>query len=154
MKKYKFLITGLTALAVVTAIMPATSFAESLVAHHAAMEIVKPITQAEIQQGLKDMQQRMNQQIEAWGKTLTRNDFEQSWTGRQLKKEKRQQVCGIYQNIINDNYSLAVENKARLSEQEQKLLQDRNAFIQALGYQDNYVDSRMGFNCRIKQLRA
>ena len=70
--------------------------------------------------------------------------------GRQLKKEKRQQVCGIYQNIINDTYSLAVENKARLSEQEQKLLQDRNAFIQALGYQDNYVDSRMGFNCRIK----
>jgi hypothetical protein len=59
-------------------------------------------------------------------------------------------VCGIYQNIINDIYRLAVENKARLSEQEQKLLQDRNAFIQVLGYQDNLVDSKMGFNCRIK----
>ncbi|WP_228146612.1 hypothetical protein [Acinetobacter sp. ANC 3903] len=150
MKKYKFLITGLIALAIVTAIMPTTSFAESSVAHQAATEIVKPITQAEIQQGLKDMQQRMNQQIEAWGKTLTSDDFEWSWPGRQLKKEKRQQVCGIYQNIINDIYRLAVENKARLSEQEQKLLQDRNAFIQVLGYQDNLVDSKMGFNCRIK----
>lgn len=149
-KKYTFFITGLIALAVVTVIMPATSFAESLVAHQAATETVKPITQAEIQQGLKDMQQRMNQQIEAWGKTLTSDDFEWSWTGRQLKKEKRQQVCGIYQNIINDIYGLAVENKVRLSEQEQKLLQDRNAFIQALGYQDNLVDSKMGFNCRIK----
>lgn len=150
MKKYKFLITGLTAFAVVTAIMPATSFAESPVAHQAVTETVKPIAQAEIQQGLKDMQQRMNQQIEAWGKTLTSDDFEWSWPGRQLKKEKRQQVCGIYQNIINDNYSLAVENKARLSEQEQKLLQDLNAFIQALGYQDNLVDSKMGFNCRLR----
>ncbi|OTG75510.1 hypothetical protein B9T26_05740 [Acinetobacter sp. ANC 4169] len=130
--------------------MPVPSFAESPAAHQAATETVKPITQAEIQQGLKDMQQRMNQQIEAWGKTLTSDDFEWSWTGRQLKKEKRQQVCGIYQNIINDIYRLAVENKARLSEPDQKLLQDRNAFIQALGYRDNLVDSRMGFNCRIK----
>ncbi|MDN5511740.1 hypothetical protein [Acinetobacter sp.] len=59
-------------------------------------------------------------------------------------------MCGIYQNIINDIYSLVVENKARLSEPDQKLLQDRNAFIQVLGYQDNLVDSKMEFNCRLR----
>ncbi|WP_228259931.1 hypothetical protein [Acinetobacter sp. ANC 4779] len=113
-------------------------------------EKVEPLTQAEIQQGLKDMQIRMNQQIEAWGKTLKAEDFERSWTGRKLKKSKRQEVCGIYQNIINDIYRMAVENKARLAEQDQKLLQDRNAFIKRLGYKDNIVDTQMDFNCRIK----
>lgn len=113
-------------------------------------EKVEPLTQAEIQQGLKNMQQRMNQQIEAWGKTLKADDFERSWTGRTLKKTKRQEVCGIYQNIINDIYRMAVDNKARLTEQDQKLLQDRNAFIQSLGYKDNIVETQMDFNCRIK----
>ena len=31
-------------------------------------EKVEPLTQAEIQQGLKNMQQRMNLQIEAWAR--------------------------------------------------------------------------------------
>ncbi|WP_407303912.1 hypothetical protein [Acinetobacter sp.] len=113
-------------------------------------EKVEPLTQVEIQQGLKDMQQRMNHQIEAWGKTLKADDFERSWTGRKLKKSKRQEVCGIYQNIINDIYRMAIENQARLAEPDQKLLQDRNAFIQRLGYKDNIVDTQMDFNCRIK----
>lgn len=104
-------------------------------------EKVEPLTQAEVQQGLKDMQQRMNQQIEAWGQTLKAEDFERSWTGRKLKKSKRQEVCGIYQNIINDIYRMAVENKVHLAEQDQKRLQNRNAFIQRLGYKDNIVDT-------------
>jgi hypothetical protein len=37
-----------------------------------------------------------------------------------------------------------------LSEADRKLLQDRNLFIQALGYKNNIVDTQMGFNCRLR----
>lgn len=36
---------------------------------------------------------------------------------------------------------MAVENKVHLAEQDQKRLQDRNAFIPRLGYKDNIVDT-------------
>ena len=58
----------------------------------------------------------MNQQIEAWSKNLKTENFQRSYTGRKLKKSKRQEVCGIYQNIINNIYRLGVENKAPLPE--------------------------------------
>jgi len=56
----------------------------------------------------------MNQQIEAWSKNLKAENFQRSYTGRKLKKSKRQEVCGIYQKIINNIYRLGVENKVRL----------------------------------------
>ena len=34
--------------------------------------------------------------------------------------------------------------------QRQQQLEDRSLFIQSLGYKDNIVDTRMGFNCRIR----
>lgn len=110
----------------------------------------QPFTQAEIHQGLQDMQQRMVTSIEAWGDTLKPEDFERSWTGRQLNKAKRQEVCGIYQAIVNDTFRMAVENKARLSQSDQSVLSDRNVFIQSLGFKGNIVDTQMGFNCRLK----
>ena len=115
------------------------------------VEINKPFTKAEIQQGLLEMQQRQNQRIEDWGKTLIAVDFERSWYGgRQLKKSKRQEVCGIYQGLVNETYGLAQKNKARLSQADQKQISDRNQFIQSLGYENNIVDTKMGFNCRLK----
>lgn len=111
---------------------------------------VRPLTQAEIRQGLQNMHQRMISSIEIWGNSLKPEDFERSWRGRLLNKTKRQEVCGIYQKIVNDTYQLALENKARLSLQDQKVLADRNVFIQNLGFKDNIVDTQMGFNCRIK----
>ncbi|WP_218950593.1 MULTISPECIES: hypothetical protein [unclassified Acinetobacter] len=115
------------------------------------VEVVKPFTKAEVQQGMLEMQQRQNQRIEEWGKTLKADDFERSWYGgRQLKKAKRQEVCGLYQGLVNETYSLAQKNKARLSVADQQLVADRNQFIQSLGYEKNIVDTKMGFNCRLK----
>lgn len=111
---------------------------------------VRPLTQAEIRQGLQNMHQRMISSIEIWGNSLKPEDFERSWRGRLLNKTKRQEVCGIYQNIVNDTYQLAIANKARLSLKDQNILAERHIFIQNLGFKDNIVDTQMGFNCRIK----
>lgn len=110
----------------------------------------EPYTQNEIRQGLKDMHQKMISSIEAWGNTLKPEDFERGWRGRQLNKAKRQEVCAIYQHVINDTYHLATANKARLSPKDQRLLSDRHVFIQSLGFKNNIVDTKMGFNCRLK----
>ena len=113
-------------------------------------EKVQPFSQAEIREGLKQMQQRIMARIEAWGETLTPDDFQWTFTGRQLKKTKRQEVCGIYQNIVNETYNLAAQNKARLSKSDQLLLNNRNQFIQSLGFKENLVDTKMGFDCRLR----
>ncbi len=110
---------------------------------------VQPFSKAEIQQGLQEMQQRLNTRIEDWGKTLKREDFEWSWRGRQLKQPKRQEVCNIFQGVVNDTYNMAQKNKARLNEEDQKRLQNRHLFIEALGYENNIVDTKMGFDCRL-----
>ena len=116
-----------------------------------ATTTVSSITSAEMEQGLAQMMQRQNQRIEDWGKTLTDNDFERSFLlGRQLNKTKRQEVCGIFQRTVDEMFNSAVTNRERLSEKDQKLLTDRNLFIQSLGYKDNIVDTRMGFNCRLR----
>lgn len=113
-------------------------------------EIVQPFTKAEIQQGMLDMQNRLTTRIEDWGKTLQKTDFEWTWQGRQLKQPKRQEVCNIFQGVVNETYAMAQKNKARLSPEEQKRLQNRGEFIQALGFENNIVDTRMGFNCRLR----
>ncbi|MEK5760984.1 hypothetical protein V3527_20440, partial [Acinetobacter variabilis] len=61
-----------------------------------------------------------------------------------------QEVCNIFQGVVNETYHLAVQNKARLSPESQEVLKNRNLFIERLGYKDNIVDTRMGFNCRLK----
>jgi len=110
---------------------------------------VQPFSKAEIQQGLQEMQLRLNTRIEDWGKTLKREDFEWSWRGRQLKQPKRQEVCNIFQGVVNDTYNMAQKNKARLNMEDQKLLENRHHFIEALGYENNIVDTKMGFDCRL-----
>ncbi|MFV5491624.1 hypothetical protein [Acinetobacter sp. ASP199] len=114
------------------------------------VEELKPLSQEEIRQGMAKMQQQLNDRIEAWGKTLTKDDFEWSWRGRILNQPKRQEVCNIFQGVVNETYGLAVQNKARLSPESQDVLKNRNLFIERLGYKDNIVDTRMGFNCRLK----
>ena len=113
-------------------------------------EIIQPFSKAEIQQGMQEMQQRLNTRIEDWGGELKREDFEWTWRGRQLKQYKRTEVCGIFQGVVNEIYSMAQKNRARLSVQEQALLKDRSKFIEALGYQHNRVDTKMGFDCLLK----
>lgn len=44
-------------------------------------------------------------------------------------------------------YQLAVQNKARLAPEEQKMLSNRRLFIEKLGYKNNRVDTQMGFDC-------
>ncbi len=131
-----------------------TLFSMSLLANEQAVvtpnKSIQPFTQAEIQTALQNMQKEMNQNIETWAKSLDQNDFERTWRGRQLIKTKRQEVCGIYQDVVNDMYRMAEANRARLSVNGQKLLQDRDAFIQSLGFKDNLIDTKMGFNCRLR----
>ena len=113
-------------------------------------DTVQPITQEEIRQGLAAMQQRLNSRIEQWGKTLSRDDFEWTWRGRQMKSAKRQEVCDIFQGMVNEMYQMAVKNKARLSPEDQKLLSNRDQFIEKLGFQNNRVNTQMGFDCRLQ----
>ncbi|TQR67259.1 hypothetical protein E2K52_05020 [Acinetobacter sp. RF14B] len=115
----------------------------------AATEKIQPITQAEVQQSLTEMQQRLNLRIEQWGQSLQRDDFEWTWHGRKLKQSKRQEVCDIFQQVVNEMYQLMVENKARLRPEDQKLLSNRDGFIEKLGYQNNRVNTKMGFDCRL-----
>ena len=115
----------------------------------AAPEKIQPITQAEVQQSLTEMQQRLNLRIEQWGQSLQRDDFEWTWHGRKLKQSKRQEVCDIFQQVVNEMYQLMVENKARLRPEDQKLLSNRDGFIEKLGYQNNRVNTKMGFDCRL-----
>lgn len=115
-----------------------------------SQDTVQPITQAEIRQGLAAMQQRLNSRIEQWGKTLSRDDFEWTWRGRQMKPAKRQEVCDIFQGVVNEMYQMAVKSKARLSPEDQKLLFNRDQFIEKLGFQNNRVNTQMGFDCRLQ----
>lgn len=115
-----------------------------------SQDTVQPITQTEIRQGLAVMQQRLNSRIEQWGKTLSRDDFEWTWRGRQMKSAKRQEVCDIFQGVVNEMYQMAVKNKARLSPEDQKLLSNRDLFIEKLGFQNNRVNTQMGFDCRLQ----
>ena len=115
-----------------------------------SQDTVQPITQEEIRQGLAAMQQRLNSRIEQWGKTLSRDDFEWTWRGRQMKPAKRQEVCDIFQGVVNEMYQMAVRNKARLSPEDQKLLSNRDQFIEKLGFQNNRVNTQMGFDCRLQ----
>ncbi len=110
---------------------------------------VQPITQAEIRQGLTDMQQLLDARIDNWGQTLTPDDFEWTWRGRKLKQAKRQEICDIFQGVVNEMYQLALKNKARLNPEEQKLLLNRSLFIEKLGYENNRVNTQMGFDCRL-----
>lgn len=115
-----------------------------------SQDTVQPITQEEIRQGLAAMQQRLNSRIEQWGKTFSRDDFEWTWRGRQMKPAKRQEVCDIFQGVVNEMYQMAVRNKARLSPEDQKLLSNRDQFIEKLGFQNNRVNTQMGFDCRLQ----
>lgn len=115
-----------------------------------SQDTVQPITQEEIRQGLAAMQQRLNGRIEQWGKTLSRDDFEWTWRGRQMKPAKRQEVCDIFQGVVSEMYQMAVKNKARLSPEDQKLLSNRDLFIEKLGFQNNRVNTQMGFDCRLQ----
>ncbi|RKG32791.1 hypothetical protein D7V32_04815 [Acinetobacter tianfuensis] len=116
----------------------------------AELDQTQPLTADEIHNGIQNMKADLSSRIEAWGATLKPEDFERSWTGRSLNKQKRQEVCGIFQTVVDDTYQLAVENKSRLSEADQKQIDDRNLFIQSLGYKNNIVDTQMGFNCRLR----
>ena len=118
---------------------------------HAEEVEIQPLTKEEVQQGIASMKQSLNIRIEAWGKTLRPSDFDKGFfSGRQLNKQKRQEVCAIFQSVIDDTYKLAVENRARLKVSDQPIIDDRNTFIENLGYPNNIVDTQMGFNCRLR----
>lgn len=109
---------------------------------------VQPLTPAEIRNELKKIQQKTNASIEIWSETIKPEDLDRTWYGgRQLNRKKRQEVCAIYQIIVNDTYKLALENKARLSADDQIKVLDRNSFIQSLGFKNNIVRTQLGFDC-------
>lgn len=108
------------------------------------------LTQQEIQQGLLDMKNKMNQRIEQWGSALSRHDFERVRGKMQLKAAKQLDVCAIFQGVIDETYLAAQANKHRLTEADQKLISNRTDFIQALGFKNNIVQTELGFDCRMK----
>src|SRR5690606_2362688 len=115
-----------------------------------ATKKVQPITQAEIQQGLLNMQKRLATRTEKWGQSQNSDDFQWTWRGCNLKPAKREEVFDIFQDVADQMYQLAVKNKARLGREEQKLLSNRSLFIGKLGYENNRVNTQMGFDCYLR----
>lgn len=108
------------------------------------------ISQAEIQQGLLDVRNKMNTRIETWGATLTRTDFERKKGKLVLKPSKQAEVCQIFQGVIDETYLSSHANKHRLSLDDQKLIESRALFIQALGIENSIIPTKLGFDCRVK----
>ena len=111
---------------------------------------VQPLTSEEAKEGLTAIQNKLNKRIEVFGESLSPDDFEWTWRGRQLKHKKRQEVCGIFQGVVDEFYQMALKNKARLTEQDKTLLNNRKDFIERIGYKNNIVETKMGFDCRIR----
>lgn len=127
------------------------SLVQAAEATEAILGTTSPLLQEQdIQQELANMKTRLNTRIEDWGKTLTPNDFEWTWRGRMLKQSKRIEVCNIFQNVINETYRLMIKHKSNLNEANQKVLEDRNTFIQQLGINDHTIPTQMGFSCVVK----
>lgn len=114
-----------------------------------AEESVQLITKQEIQQGLVDMQKKMNSRIDQWGSKLTRSDFDRKRGKLVLKSSKQLEVCGIFQGVIDETYQSAQRNKHRLTDGEQKLVENRTSFVQALGIKNNIIPTQLGFDCRV-----
>ena len=108
------------------------------------------LTQNDAKQKLALMKTKLNTNIEEWGSELTRDDFEWTWSGRILKQPKRVEICNIFQGVINDTYSLLIQNKSSLSPIDQKNIESRQAFIQQLGIKNNTIPTKMGFDCIIQ----
>lgn len=109
----------------------------------------QPLTKEEIRSGLELMQNKLNSRIEAFGQGLSADDWEWTWRGRQLNQNKRREVCGIFQSVVDEFYQMALDNKARLSKEDQERLNNRSTFIEGLGYQNNIMNTKMGFDCRM-----
>ncbi len=113
-------------------------------------EGVQLITKQEIQQGLVEMQKKMNTRIEQWGAKLTREDFDRKRGQLVLKSSKQLEVCGIFQGVIDETYLAAQANKYRLTEADQKVVSSRADFINALGFKNHIIKTELGFDCRMK----
>lgn len=61
------------------------------------------LTEKEIQQGLLNMKNKMNQRIEQWGSVLNRQDFDRVRGKMQLKAAKQLEVCAIFQGVIDEH---------------------------------------------------
>ncbi|WP_150115750.1 hypothetical protein [Acinetobacter sp. TGL-Y2] len=108
------------------------------------------LTEQEIQQGLLNMKNKMNQRIEQWGNALNRQDFDRVRGKMQLKAAKQLEVCAIFQEVIDETYLAAQANKHRLTDADQRVLSSRTDFINALGFKHNVVQTELGFDCRMK----
>lgn len=108
------------------------------------------LTEKEIQQGLLNMKNKMNQRIDQWGSVLNRQDFDRVRGKMQLKAAKQLEVCAIFQGVIDETYLAAQANKHRLTEADQKVISSRTDFINALGFKNNIVQTELGFDCRMK----
>ena len=114
------------------------------------LQEVDRLTQAEIQKAMGEMRKKLNVRIDAWGKKLTRKDFQRVKGKVQLKQAKKVEVCQIFQHVIDETYQLVQVNKQRLTEEDQKIVTNRSDFIKLLGLKDNIVRTEMGFDCRIQ----
>lgn len=108
------------------------------------------LREQEVQQELALMKTHLDSRIEAWGNTLTPDDFEWTLRGRMLKQPKRIEVCNIFQKVINETYQLIYKNKANLDTENQKILENRSGFIQQLGIKNNTIPTKLGFDCIVK----
>lgn len=110
-------------------------------------DAIQPLSEQEVRRAIQAMENKLNRRIDAFGQSLSADDFEWTWRGRQLNQKKRREVCAIFQSVVDEFYQMAVTHKARLTDKDQALLKNRRTFIEALGYQNNRVQTSMGFDC-------
>ena len=140
----KTCLTGLMLLLSCSMVTPV--FAEQVAKPVDAVEKVSP---EEIKVALKNMNNDFSQRIDQWGKNLKRDDFNVVRGKASLKPAKRQEVCNIFQSVVDETYQLALNNRHRLNEEESKIVADRPLFIQKLGFEGGIIKTEMGFDCRI-----
>lgn len=110
---------------------------------------VQPLTEAEVQKALNDMRIKILKDLEIWSNQLKRSDFNRQGGQLSLKPAKQQEMCQIFQKTIDETYLLAKKNRHRMNPEEQAIVDNRSRFLQTLGFKNNTIPTKLGFDCHI-----
>ena len=110
---------------------------------------IQPLTEAEVQKALDDMRSKMLKDLDTWSSQLKRSDFKRQGGQLSLKQIKQLELCQIFQKTIDETYVLAKNNRHRMNAEEKAIVDNRAKFLQILGFKNNVIATKLGFDCRI-----
>lgn len=111
---------------------------------------IKPLTKQEIDIAIEQMKTKLFLRVDQWNSGLGRNDFERVQGQLVLKEHKQQDLCKIFQGVIDETYTLAQQNRDRMTAEEKNIIDNRADFLKAIGFPSKTIKTKIGFNCYIK----